>query len=533
VAAAFEQFVNAIEGQRAQAEQAVAQGQAPEEVLDQIPATPDIATFVRETLQDEYQIGINDEPLESQQLEQAVQLLLQGAKQVKFYYQVIEADRLAWEVWSPMNVIFPPRCKNEEDAEFIVFIHEKTGDDIRKMGVDGHILRDQARAVAEKMEAAATTRSGDSSGGGRDSHNRDAYRDIMDQSQGIDPRDGDAAVTKFEVWEVLTKMDIDGDGIKEKVIIWLVPSFFQSNNDISKMEGVLAVYAYPMPFEEWNVVAFDFEKTTDSPYGSRGIAELVSVFQAQVNSLHNARLDSLQIVLSPMFTLKASGPTDSIRRNIRFMPGTIIPLPSDGDFAPIQTQAADIFQSLNEENFTRSLAEQYIGVFDPGILQQNAAERRTATEVEAVLSQVNSIAASDAALFQANMGKVHRQLWKLLMEFGPEEIYFRVMGEEQPKFARKIDIDNEYEIVPAGTPINTQKQLVAARAREALTILIADQTGLINKRELYRQFLSTIDNTMAKRILRTEEEAAAVQAIVSAANQQAEEQGGQPTFESF
>lgn len=531
--AAFEQFEAAIEQQRVQIEQAIEQGQADPAAIDQLPTVTDIPTFVRDTLQDEYQIALEDEPLEAQQLDTAVEAILQGAKQVKFYYQVIEADRLAWTVWNPMKVIYPPRATTEEDAEFIVFIHNMTPDDILRKAADGNFDVENAQFVADKLKGMASRRATENALSERDARGLDSFRDVQDRSEGISPREGDSATSMFEVWEIFTKLDIDNDGIKEKVVMWMVPSFFEGRDQVQKLNSVLAIYPYPMPFDEWPVVAFDFEKTSDRPNSSRGIAEMVSVFQAQVNSLHNARLDSLSIVLSPMFTLRASGPTDSIRRNIKYMPGQIIPLPIDGEFTPVQTQASDVFQALSEENFTRSLAEQYIGVFDPGVLQQNAAERRTATEVDAVLSQVNSIADADAKLFQANMTKVHRQLWKLLMEFGPAEVYFRVMGEEQPRFARKAEIDFEYEIVPAGTPTNTSRQLIAARAREALQMLFPDQTGYINKRELYRYFLSTIDNKMQKRVLRSEEEAAAVQAIVQAANEQAEENGQQPGFESF
>ncbi len=531
---AHEATVAAVEAQRQQAEQAVQQGQAGPEVLEDLPEVPPLAQFVRETIQEEYQIAINegeDPPMEAQQVEQAATAFLQGAKFVKFYYQIIEADRLAWEIWNPMNVIIPPRVKNLEDSEYVVFIHHMNSDDLLRKAADGHFDQEPARFMAQKLESKAGR--GNSSNSERSQRGIDSFRAVQDRSEGINPKEGDMTDNTFEVWEVLCKLDIDDDGIKEKVVMWLVPGEFTGNNSAIAMQGVLAMYPHAFPFEEWNVVAFDFEKSSDRPYSSRGVAEMVSVFQAMVNKLHNARLDAIQIILSPMFTLEASGPTESLRRNLRFMPGMIIPLPPGAEFKAVQTQATDILQSLTEENFTKSLAEQYIGVFDPGVLQNQAAERRTATEVEAVLSQVNSIASSDASLFQANMAKVHRQLWKLLMDFGPEDVYFRVMGEDQPKLMTKAEIDHEYEIVPAGTPINTQKQLVAARAREALSLLFPDTTGLINKRELYRWFLSTIDNNMSKRILRSEQDAAAIQAIVRAANEEAEEQGEEPGFTSF
>jgi hypothetical protein len=191
---------------------------------------------------------------------------------------------------------------------------------------------------------------------------------------------------KTNVWEIYTKMDLDGDRLKEKVVIWYHPD----------SRTVLAAYPYPFPFEEWPIVRFQFEHLSPRPYESRGVAELVSVHQAQVNKMHNARLDAVQITLAPMFQMKVTA--GEVNRNIKFMPGRIIPVQAVGDIAPLMVDTHSIIQLMQEENLTKGLAEQHVGIFDPSVLAQNSVERRTATEVEAVQQQPRPCSARTRAL---------------------------------------------------------------------------------------------------------------------------------------
>jgi len=182
------------------------------------------------------------------------------------------------------------------------------------------------------------------------------------------------------------------------------------------------------------------------------------------------------------------------------------------DYRPLQ-------QFLTEENYTKSLAEQYIGVFDQSIASLGTADRRTATEIETITAQISSIFGGDAALFQESMARVHLQLWKLWLEFGPEEEYYRVQGEEQPRMIRKKEVDKDYDIYPAGTPANTNKALAIARAREQIQLFAPDQTGLIDKHALYKNYFDLMDRNFAKVVVRSPEDAVAMQQVVQAASQ--------------
>lgn len=118
---------------------------------------------------------------------------------------------------------------------------------------------------------------------------------------------------------------------------------------------------------------------------------------------------------------------------------------------------------------------------------------------------------------------VHRQLWQLWLDFGPDQEYFRVIGEEIPEQITKEEINKEFDITPAGTPANTNKALALARARELMQVFAPDQTGLIDKERLYRYYIELLDRKLAKQAVRSFEDAAIVQQmaqLVAAAGQQ-------------
>jgi hypothetical protein len=515
VDAAVERYNEGIRQLRADTEDAIARGEIRPESMKEVPEPMTPEAFVAQTLLDEYDIDPARSENEAAQVEAITKAILDGAPQVKLYYHTVTSNKIGWQALSPLNVIVPPRTEDITDADFIAIEYNFTPDDIQKMALDGYFRQEAAQELAAKIQANKTQKSDATDQVFGAVASRSTIFQLMDQADGIKtPLFKDDKRTP--VLEVYCKLDIDDDGLLEKCVLWYHPD----------TKTILALYPYPYPFEEWPVIRFQFEHNSQRPYESRGIAELCSVFQSQVNKLHNARLDAIQVTLSPMYQMRSAN--QDVNRSIRFMPGSIIPVQNIGDLAPLVTDIRPLSQLLQEENFTKIMAEQYIGIFDPSVLSQNASERRTATEVEAVVQQTQSIFGQDASLFQSSMQRVHQQLWQLEQEFGPPEIHFRVTGEENPRLATKAELSFNYDIVPAGTPANTSKQLAMARSREAMQLFVPDQSGLINKHELYKWYFDVLDRNMGKLILRSPEQAAAIQQMMALLEQQNKQQGGQP-----
>lgn len=518
VQAALDTVNQQITQANAQLIQAIQAGQADPSTPQTPLMQPD--EFVRETLITEYQLG--DQGNEMEQVEHATQAILQGAPYVKLYYHCVERDTVAWAAMSPLNVVVPSRCADVEYADFITIVFHMTADEIRAKVRDGVFTNEAAQRVIARMR---TSRQGDTTDRDADFDSttasaRTSIQDILDDIDGVETRHSRSEPGTEPIWKVYTRLDIDGDGIRERVILWYH----------APTSTTLSITEYPFPFPEWPVTPYEFEHNDKRPYQARGIAEMLTVFQKQVNRLHNARLDAIQIVLSPMFAVRSVG--GQINRNIRFRPGQFVPVQSPGDFAPVPHDVSGLYQFLQEENYTKTLAEQYVGVFDSSITDAlSPAERRTATEVESINASVTNVFGQDATLFQTSFAKSMGKLWKLWVEFGPPEEYFRVTGEDQPRLARKYEIAHDYDIEPAGTPANTNKALALSRAREMIQLFAPDQTGLINKHYLYKNYFDLTDRELSKLIVRTESDAAAVQQILQAAQVAAGE--GAPPFQAF
>lgn len=507
--ALFPQGIPAMVEQVNQMRQQAVEQQAAE--TGQSLDTPDPLSseeVVEQILRAEYEIDENDMTREgTSQLAAAVQALLDGAEYVKIYYAIVDDDRLDLRALSPLDVITASTAGDSVVEDFAAVAHRLTKDEIRRMSRDGLFKPEETKAVLDHIEnKSSETGVNDTGFDHRTFSNRQQIDSTLRSLEGV-ARVGFNETHREVIWEIYGKMDITGNKVLDKVVIWYHPA--------TRM--ILSIIEHPYPFSDFPLVKFEFEVTSDRPYQSRGIAELLSTFQRQTDQLHNARLDAVQILLSPMFKMRQA--SNSTNRNIRFRPGTIIPVQDVNDLQPLVQDFRPLQHFLQEENYTKTLAEQYVGVFDNTLTQLGSAERRTATEVEAITSQISTVFGGDAGLFQQSMAQVHKQLWQLWLDFGPQEEYMRVQGNEQPIKIRKEEINDEYDIVPAGTPANTSQALNLARAREMLQIFAADPTGIIDKHELYRYYVDLMDPNLSKVMVRTLEETQAVQAVMQAAQQ--------------
>lgn len=478
------------------------------------PPVPSMEDFVTQTLQANYDLDETDVYKGQPQLNAAVAALLGGAKTFKIYTETVIEDRPDWMPVSPLQVIVPVVDRPLREQDFVAIIHRKTFDEIMDMAKAGLFVPEK---IQEFDSARAKTNSESSleveglSGPG--SSSRTGIETTFARLDGVDrfsPVADREEPSRYALWEIYTRLMIDGE--LKRVVVWYQPT----------TKVILSVLDYPFPFHSWPVVLFEYESTADRPYQSRGIAEMLTTYQRLTCELHNARLDAIQIILSPMFTWR--DPSQELRRNLRFRPGVVVPVQGGDDLKPVVQDHRSLMGFIQEEQLTKGLAEQLIGVYDQTMTQiQNPAERRTATEVQAMSSMVNTTFGQDAQMFQAGWAEVHEMLWQLILEFGPEEDYYRVQGDDVPRSIKKRDIARNFDIYPSGTPANTSKVLALARAREMLQIFITDQTGLVDKRELFKAYLDASDPLLAKRILRSIEAAAAIQKIMQLATMDGEQ----------
>jgi len=274
----IEQEVAAINQQLAQ--QAAEAAQTGAELPD--PMTPEV--LVTQRLKTEYDIDESDTDGDVPQLAQAVQGLINGAEFVKIYYEIVQEDRMDWRAISPLDVITQTRRADSVVEDFVVIAHRFTKDDVRNMVRNGTFKAEEAEEVVSKIEGARVGLStqGDVGFDERTASQRHAISNALDAVEGV-RRVGADEIARTIVWEIYSKLDVNADGLLEKVIVWYHP----------ETKVVLSIIDYPFPFQEFPLSKFEFEVTSDRIYQSRGIAELLSTFQKQTNQLHNARLDAV------------------------------------------------------------------------------------------------------------------------------------------------------------------------------------------------------------------------------------------------
>jgi hypothetical protein len=444
------------------------------------------------------------DPAELAQLTEAVEEIMTNAEYVQLEYETIIEDRPEWVALDPVNCIVPPN-QDPEDADFFCTIHRMTVEDVRKGVRDQRFDPAAAAKVMESIEANASERGeGESAEGGSV---RQQIWDLLNDKAGTSPEKAMGAKAVANVWKVLCRLDVDGDGFTERVVMWYHPT----------TDTILAIQPYVFPFKCWPVTCVMIDPSAARPVDARGLPEMLITFQKVINATYNMRQDAGQIILAPTLAMRQLGP--NYQKALRWGPGGIIPVQNpETDVKTIIMDLRILGELLREQQITQSIAEAYVGVFDASLTNPaRSVERRTATEVSAISNLSSNIFGLDAKLFQLSMSKSFNKVWALYEEFGPEETFYRVQGVPKPKLAKKSEIAKQYDIRAAGNPANTQKNIQINNLLQALQIASQDPTGSVNFAEIVRRVLFLMDPQLARVAIYTPEERAREQTIAQAA----------------
>lgn len=442
-------------------------------------------------------------------LTQIVPKVMAGAEYVRVRTRTVCEDRPSWKALDPINVIVP-QDQNPETAEFFCVVHHMTPDRLKSMARDGHLRMDRVNRLIEQGTRSAPGEHFTSPSDGE----RQQIIQIMDRKAGTSTRRVSGQSSGLiPVWEVFCYLDL-GTGERERCILWYAPKNTGGTDGMA-----LSLIEYPFPFDTWPITYYPFEAAA-RPIDNRGIAEMLRPHQKIVNAHHNARIDAAQITLAPVLQMRAAGAAN-LKKGLRWAPGSIIPVGQVGDVAPIVQDLRILGALLQEEQSEQRLAETYVGVFDATLTNlAQGRERRTATEIDAVSAVSSSIFGLDAKVFQTAFSKSLRKVWRLYMDLGPEELFFRVQNEELPRSAKKSELSRDYDIRAAGTPANTSRTFQIRSLQSILQIImnpIILQSGRTDWPLLVEQLIKLMDVNVAKSIIRPPQESTAVQQVLKAA----------------
>jgi hypothetical protein len=461
---------------------------------------------IAQVLAELYEIQITD-PRSARSLNAAVGRIVGGEQFVKVAFRRVISDKPCVIDRDPVQIIMPARSTDVRNAEWIIVQHVLSMRRLEQMEADGYFQK----GVIEKIKSEMTR--ADALNTGRGSDNAVAFTHGLQTEKEIEDRRTQIWGVEDEgnilVWECFHWVDIDNDGLADRAHTWIHP---RSNTK-------LVSRPYLMPFHQWPLVKFDFEKTSRRWHSPRGISALLEGFQREVNAQHNARIDSMTLRNAPVYQIPAIAGFKA--RNFRVVPGTVIQTPPGARLEPLLQDRSAFPEQVAEEQQLRGIAENYVGTFDAVLSNPLQVQKaRTATEIQAATQFASSTANFDTILFQLSMRELHEMIWKLWIDLGPQEIWIKVLGDQGtnvPKLIKKADIDRSFKLIPTGTIANTNRALELAHAREALQLYLDDQSGFINPFELRRWHINLLAFRQARRILLPPQQAAELNTMRQAA----------------
>jgi hypothetical protein len=202
---------------------------------------------------------------------------------------------------------------------------------------------------------------------------------------------------------------------------------------------------FRLPYEhrEMPFVAFPYEMTDGTYYSSRGVCELVQMYEASACKVWNEKLDYMSISNRPVLSTQGG----SINaQSIRFEPGAVY----DSVLQLVEQPPPPVSFDV-EINQTRSFAEQRVGipdfgVGDPGRPQQ---QNKTATETNVITNVMQQSNDLRARILKGCVTRVFEQSWAILKQYDRDSLdYF---WRKQRVTLDDAAFDNKYVLQPNGS----------------------------------------------------------------------------------
>jgi len=304
---------------------------------------------------------------------------------------------------------------------------------------------------------------------------------------------------QYELWDIYTFMDLDGDNILEKVIITMDPA----------TQAVLRVIELPFKHGQWPFVQVRFEHNDKRFYRTRGIPEKLDDLDVEITNQHRAKLNQMTLVNSPVLLYRLGSRYNP--ENLRFIPGQHLPVTRSDDVSQLRLENKDL-SFEREEQILQGYVERYIGVFDASLGEQGRLTRpRTATEINIAGDIQAQISGSRVLLWHAGMARVYNMIYDLWMQWGPEKVFVRVTGESPDNLVpmTRHEIQGDFDFVPTPSALNnpaTAAQTAQAQLFTMTQLLpfaeLIEPKFELNLGEALLAFLEAVDSRKAKRIVR-------------------------------
>jgi len=454
------------------------------DVIDAIDIPVDVMlddTAIPEWLKVTY--GLDDS--ETEQINAIAGKIRAGQRKIKVNIPQIDYDAPKWIVKDPLDIIVPPDTTDIQSARWICDISYFAENDLL---IDAKGGKYDLGVVTEIIEKNI----------GKDKTKKDNTIDTEKQARTGVYEELVGSNELVRIWEICCYHDINGDKVKERCVLTICPDY---------PEKPLRFIEFPYEHGRWPFVEVPFEINGDSYYEARGVPEILDHLQTEMTIQHNQKIDRQTIANSLSFKYIPGVVNPS---NIRFIPGQGIPVSRMDALEPLQVQNVEV-SFEREEAILKAWAEEYIGVTDFGVASPLSplSEARTKYEVQSVNMAKMQVFSLDGRIFQEAVKELFEQTWALWLQYGPDDVWVRVMNEtnplapNQPTFSgmnvSKNEIRGNFDIRPGGRIEGTNPVLEAQEALANLQMFKGDP--YINQKELRLNYLRKMDGKLANRLM--------------------------------
>lgn len=359
----------------------------------------------------------------------------------------------------PLYIIVPQHTKELQDADRIVHV--------MPMSVEAYKRDGRYKTDAETLKKLKTS---------SDDHTDPGKTSLAASRRLREGLTHSASSETIIVWEVYERQD---DGT------WIMHTFSPADTDNDLRDPMQLPYEHGMaPF-----VDFAYEIKDKGWYSPRGIAEILSPYEAALCHTWNQKHDSMQLFNKPVFRAEREVPNTM---NLRMQPGQILPY----GIAPV-TMPQPPMSFDQEMTSVRSIAEARVSNPDYGMGQViETQNRRTATEISAIGAQTQQAGDLRARVFRTKLGRLYKMAWALLCQFDAEDLKYRLMDDAVQVDAQALHGD--YHIEPKGGVNEVNRSMLLQRAVSRKQLFAG--APHINQPELDKSILELDDPSLVKRV---------------------------------
>lgn len=395
-------------------------------------------------------------------------LLQNGVGFLKTYWDS-DKERLAFTSVHPYFVIVPPYTQDIADADRVVHVM--------------HMSEDEYRRSAEKR----------------------GYKtddDYVDSIKGEGKPDSKYAESRY-VAEGLSY-----SRLKDLIILW--------ECYVKKEDGSVEVQTFSplqpdeparnpfkLPYRHGKIplVQLPYELIDPGFFSSRGVTELVQMFEASATKMWNEKVDFMSIANRPVLSTQGG----SINaQNIRWEPGAVY----DSTLQLVQQPPPPVdFDQEIQSN--RSFAEQRVGIPDFGVGAQEGSQgkNKTATETNVITTVMQQSNDLRARVTKEAVSKIYEQAWSILRQYKKDDLDY---------FWRKKRItlddaafDNAYVLRPNGSVDGYSREKEIQKLMQLRQLAVQPPAPWIKIPEIDRKIIELMDSDWISALYEQPEDVAA------------------------